>query len=195
MIDQNTFGKTPAAKYLARELSRPGNDILVKSVTRRIVSTNTAVNDLVSAYESDELSAKTLANCLRLMREEVAKENSVNIIDQLRQNVQIGLIKRGIRQSTIARKAERVMVSPDTRSCFSEPQFISGSENPYAVHYEFKDSTSGHVYAAGAKTLPEGKSYTYSLYSDDVIDVTPEILMERSNRRCARQGKPHMSVV
>lgn len=195
MIDQNTFGKTPAAKYLARELSRPGNDVLVKSVTRRIVSTNTAVNDLVSAYESEVLTAKTLANCLRLMREEVAKENSVNIIDQLRQNVQIGLIKRGIRQSTIARKAERVMVSPQTRSCFSELEFTSSSEIPYAIHYAFKDSASGHIYFAGLKTIPEGEVRTHSLHSNDVVDVTPEILMERSNRRCLRQGKPHMSNV
>lgn len=193
MIDQNTFGKTPAAKYLARELSRPGNDVLIKSVTRRIVSTNTAVNDLVSAYECERLSAKTLANCLRLMREEIAKENSVNIIDQLRQNVQIGLIKRGIRQSTIARKAERVMVSPETRSIFSAPQFCTGENKPYAVHYEFKDKTSGHIYGAGLKTIPDGISHVYRVYADSVKDVSPEILMERSNRRCARQGKPHMS--
>lgn len=193
MIDQNTFGKTPAAKYLARELSRPGNDVLIKSVTRRIVSTNTAVNDLVNAYENEQLTAKTLANCLRLMREEVSKENSVNIIDQLRQNVQIGLIKRGIRQSTIARKAERVMVSPETRSIFSSPQFCTGENEPYAVYYVFKDKPSGHVYYAGLKTIPDGVSYTYRVYADLVNDVTPEILMERSNKRCLRQGKPHMN--
>lgn len=189
MINENTFGKTPAAKYLARELSRVGNEVLSKSVGRRITSTNTAVKDLVNAYEEECISTKTLANTLRLMREEISYEFPFTLVDQLRQNVQIGLIKRGLRLCSVARKAERVMQNPEYRS--AEKNVVCDGES-VTIFYKFKDSTSGKMYDAGAVFEGDDRRYVSHYQQSDVDDITPELLNERSDRRCLRQGKPHM---
>lgn len=191
MIDEKTFGTTPAAKYLIRELSRPGNETRTKSVTRKLVSTNTSINDLLSAYHAGALKSKTFANCLRLMREDISRNIQVDIIDQLCQNVQIGFIKRCIRLTTVNRKAERVMISPQNRASKMR-------SNVYGDEYFFVDSTSNKEYHAGTFYHPIYESskpeVVVARYSQ-IEDVTPDVLMERSNRRCARLGKPHMENV
>jgi hypothetical protein len=190
-VSQNTFGNTPAAKYLTRELSRVENSLLSKSIGRRITSTNTAVRDLISAYESGSLSAKTFANCLRLMREEVSSEVSITLIDQLRKNVQIGLIKRGIRLCSVARKSERVLENVDNKS--TKVPFVSTVSS--GTTYTFTDSMSGRTFVAGIKYDGwDDTVYPSRVWLSEVDDINPEILMERSNRRCARQGKPHMEM-
>lgn len=198
-MNEKTFGSTPAAMYLARTLNELGNESLKRSVGRRITSTTSAVNDLVGSYERGFLPAKTVANCLRLMREEVTKdEDSVfwmdldlrskkqslyHLVDKLRRNVQIGAIKRGIRLCQIARKAEHVMKSP-------YGLFDDGTKY-------FQDIQSGRVFEAGKIFEYMGFDITAvkKFNRDEVSDVTPELLVERSNKRCKRLGKPHMKGV
>lgn len=196
MISENTFGGTPAAMYLARRLNEIGSKTLTRSVGKQITATNRVVLELINGYESGFISAKTLANTLRLMRKEVSESQDMataeTLVDQLRRNVQIGLIKRGIRQSTVARKAERVMSAPFDRS---SDYYVERGE-PRVTAFSFIDSTSGNRYEAGMLIEHEEEPpmvVKNTFYMEDVNDVTPELLMERSNRRCARLGKPHMA--
>lgn len=192
-MDEKTFGSTPAAMYLVRTLNEIGNQSLSRSVGRRITTTSNAVNDLVYSYSLGFLTSKTVANCLRLMREEVTKdEDSVFwmdldlrskkqslylLVDKLRRNVQIGAIKRGIRLCQVARKAEKRMESP------------YGCDNEGRKY--FIDGQSGKCFQAGM-ILDGGRTVAIRKFSvDEVSDVSPELLVERSNKRCKRLGKPH----
>lgn len=201
MLSETTYGSTPAAVYLARTLNTLGNKTLMRNVGKRIVSSNKAVADLVRSYELCFLTAKTLANCLRLMREEISiaeipeDKSPEKLVEQLTRNIQIGVIKQGIRLSTLARKAERVMESPISRCNFSK----CTAEN--VIEFWFKDSNSNKIYPAGSAFIEKDKhgtiignnNYPSVFQIKDVNDITPELLMRRSNKRCARLNKPHMT--
>jgi hypothetical protein len=190
----DTFGNTPAALYLVRELTRLNNKSLTRTIGKRITTTTKAVNELVNAYSENRISPKTLANTMRLMREEVV--NEVVLTDdpdeqfahRLRKNVQVGSIKQAIRVSTIARKDERVMVDPINRA--RSVKLPDGD-----TEYVFRDSESGILHVAGWSFIDSnGEKYmgvTYPTISE-VDGNTAVKLMERSDKRCLRQGKPHM---
>jgi hypothetical protein len=200
-IPETTFGNTPAAMYLARKLNEMQDVALLRSTGRRITATFHQTKQLVAAYEQGTgnggIDTKTLANCLRLMREEITNEIVVDkvqykIIHQLRRNVQIGHIKRAIRLATIARKAERVMSSPDAKA-----SDVSGKALGVMVtelSYYFTDSQSNKKYLAGVTISDEAdESYVliHKFKLSDVETITPELLHERSERRCIRLKKPH----
>lgn len=203
-MDINTFGKTPAAMQLVRFLNAIEDAALNLSISRRINSTNVTVRDLIAAYESQALPAKTVANCLRLLRNEIVNDvgshsfTDDTIVDQLRRNVQIGIIKRGLRLCTISRKAEIVMQNPEVRSSEREVVEVDGG---FETHYKFRDSQSGKSYTAGMIFKSDGTEPFFDMdgevfvthYEQSNVDfITPELLHERSNRRCLRRGKPHM---
>lgn len=206
-MDINTFGKTPAAMYLVRFLDAIEDESLNRAISRRITSTNNAVRDLLNAYDCQNLSTKTIANCLRLMRQEIVTDVGCHsftddtTIDNLRRNVQIGIIKRGLRLCAISRKAERVMQNPDFRSSEREVVEVDGG---IETLYKFRDSQSGKLYSAGMVFKSDGTEPFFGMDGDvfithheqnDVDYITPELLHERSNRRCLRQGKPHMTKI
>ena len=201
-LSKNTYGDSPAALYLVRVLNEYNNSAVTRSVGKRITASSKCVNELVEAYQLNAMSAKSVANCLRLMRAEVSMPCPVSapspdrLIDQLTRNVQIGLIKKAMRLCTIARKAERVMENPDKRS--ANQKFSLSTAGVAQTLFEFKDSESGKTYTAG-RALMFGTSKPCLLPKtfkfEDVQDVTAEILMERSDRRCKRLGKPHMENV
>lgn len=194
-MNEQTFGSTPAALYLARTLIELDDQSLNRAVGRRITGTTSAVNDLVGAYERGFLPVKTVANCLRLMREEVTNEQIIDVayymgvpanplrslVDKLRRNVQIGAIKRGIRLCQIARKSEHIMTK--------RRGLVDESGTVY-----FRDSQSGCVFEAGKifKYMGVDINAVRKFNRDEVSEITPELLMERSNRRCKRLNKPHM---
>lgn len=201
-LSENTFGDTPAALYLVRALNELNNPAVGRSVGKRITSNSKCVNELVQAYSEGTMSAKSVANCLRLIRLEVSSGMPEyafpcpqRLIDQLTRNVQIGLIKRAMRMCTIARKAERVMENPTQRG--QVINFTAGSvfgKGIDSVQYSFTDSTSKEQYTAGSLFTYPGYpmvAVTKRFDLNEIKDVTPELLMERSNRRCKRLGKAH----
>lgn len=212
-FSETTFGRTPAAMYLARELKALGSDSMTRNVGKQITATSRAVNDLLFAYSEGALSPKTVANCLRLMRQEVSYEvtyfpssleveasqidkaeaqfSKERLISQLRRNVQIGMIKRGLRLCTVARKAEHVMASPEKRSSSMIPQTHLWRDS---LTFQFFDSSTQAFYDAGTLSLAsDGEVYVeQKLFSpDEINDITPDTLIERSERRCIRLKKPH----
>lgn len=177
-LSVTTFGKTPAGMYLVRELNTTGTESDIRSAGKRITATTRQVGDLISIYESWGISIKTVANCLRLMRLEIASApNATSLIEQLIRNVQIGHIKCGIRTVTIGRKAERVMQSPEKRTNQQFGKFV------------FTDSTSGRCFVAG--DMVDGILIANRPTSTESEFITPELLNARSIARCTRQNKPH----
>jgi len=199
-IPENTFGETPAAMYLCRRLNEDQNSVALRSAGRRISGTAAQVRQLITAYEANYIGPKTLANSLRLMREEISsepkpKENTFE--DQLRRNVQIGYIKQGIRLASVARKAEHVMSSPQSKGRkFNEIDYGNGLK---VQEIYFCDQQSGKTIKAGelysnSKTNEKVGLIVHTPVMSEVDDITPELLHLRSNRRCLRLGKAHAKI-
>jgi len=189
-LDEKTFGDTPAAMYLARALNELNSLNLSRSAGKRITATRKQVLDLEEAYTVGVLPSKTVANCLRLMRLEIASQENPytdrckeRLIEQLIRNVQIGYIKKGLRLCSVARKAERKLEVASLEDGFGE---LSYTVKLYDRQSE-KYVNAGVINSEGLKTKTV-------VFSSEVETVTPEVLMTRSNRRCARLGKPHMAV-
>ena len=173
ILNEFTFGNTPAALHLVRKLNEYGTLDSIRSVSHRITTTKTHVAELVAAYQSGFLSPKTLANTLRLMREEVTN-SKCNQLDRhlhnLCQNVQIGAIKQAMRLAQIARKAE-------TRMADYQNKTILYSDNR-RMWYE---AESKRYYTAGR--VVDDTSMTKVFTLKEAAIVTPEILNHRSNKR------------
>jgi hypothetical protein len=213
-MDEMTFGKTPAAMYLARTLNELDNKSLSRSVGRSITATTNAVAQLMHAYGVGVLSPKVLANTLRLMRLEISPPDDEfaldwgnekqfsdemqlrGLVDKLTKNVCVGVIKSAIRTATVASKAERVMVSPEKRGFAT---FINDDNFSQVREFSFYDKQLDKEVICGSVALDrlskEVDVYVYRPQPEDVDTITPELLVERSNRRCKRQGKPHMEGV
>lgn len=199
-IPENTFGETPAAMYLCRRLNEDKNSVALRSAGRRISGTAAQVRQLITAYEANYIDPKTLANLLRLMREEISSEPKPkeNIFeDQLRRNVQIGYIKQGIRLASVARKAEHVMNSPlDKGRKFNEIEYDDGLK---VQEIYFYDNQTGKLIKAGElysniKTNESIGSMVHIPIAEEVDNNTTELLHLRSNRRCLRLGKSHAKI-
>jgi hypothetical protein len=198
-IPETTFGNTPAAMYLCRKLNEAKNPIILRSYGRRITGTFSQVKQLVEAYECGSIEPKTMANCLRLLREEVSAHRfAVTIEEQLCRNVQIGHIKRALRLAQVARKAARVMTSPENKSLGS---ILTPGDGGVMVDYFFRDSESGLRFKAGSvytvfdadTQVPEDFTIVHRPAQESVDHITPEVLHARSIRRCIRLKKPHVT--
>ena len=189
---ETTYSSTPAGMYLARLMIELYNPTFARCVGKRITATNRSVAELLSGYETGSVSAKTVANCLRLMRLEISNEvdpfngveSTERLIDQLRRNVQIGAIKRAIRLTTIARKAEHVMAKPGERARRTEVV-----DNLHL--YKVVDTITNAEYTAGYSSLTDGDTWSSIIYREEFVDIDPNLLHDRSLRRCTRLGKPH----
>lgn len=186
-LDLFTFGSTPAAQYLARIISER-NPFAMKACSNRIRTYNTNVNQIEQSVASSVMSAHVAANLLRLLRDEATTiafpEDMVEgkFIAQLLRNVIIGHIKRAIRRVTTLRKIENGNITlPKVR--IKASRVIGTGQDIYSIlgYVAGIDYKDGDYFPQ----LPE--------YEDLQDSTTPELLMERSDRRCLRQGKPHMA--
>jgi hypothetical protein len=186
-IDIFTFGSTPACQYLSRILNER-NPAAVKACAVRAQTFNNNVNGIERAVTDGQMTAHVAANLLRLLRDDATRIEFNDMVEgkfiaQLLRNVIIGNIKRAIRRVTTLRKIENGNVNSDkiTRKA--------------SVMHVTKESTQYSILGYPAGVLyNDGKYYRqYPEYCEIKDETTPELLMERSNRRCLRQGKPHMA--
>ena len=193
-LDEKTFGATPAAMYLVRTLNEIDNPVLTRSTGKRVTATCSMVAELVSAYECGWISAKVLANTMRLMREEVvhdyylaglleAEKTPERLVHQLQKNVRIGYIKKAIRQATVARKCETVMTAPHRKGVHFS---TVGKAKEFAY---FDNQLDKHVHAGWL--FDDGHSMIHPIIKDEVETITPQLLHDRSLKRCKRLGKSH----
>ncbi len=186
--DLFTFGSTPAAQYLARIINER-NPLAMKSCSNRIRTFNTNVNEIEDSVAAGYMTAHVAANLLRLLRDEatlIELDPSIaeaKFISQLLRNVIIGHIKRAIRRVSTLRKIESGNVNlPKIRAKGSRVVRNAG-ESIYSIL----------GYVAGVE-YSDGDYYRQFPDYEAIEDgTTPELLMERSNRRCLRQNKPHMT--
>jgi hypothetical protein len=187
--DLNTFSNTPAGQYLTRIINER-NPGAMKSCSNRIRTFNTNVNEIEHAVADGHMSAHVAANLLRLLRIDATLiELGTDVVEgkfisQLLRNVIIGHIKRAIRRVTTMRKIESGNVNlPKVRT--KGARTTGEWDNLYSV-YNILGHTAGVEFA-------DGRYYRqFPMYEDLEDSTTPELLMERSNRRCLRQGKQHM---
>jgi hypothetical protein len=180
-----TFGSTPAAQYLARTINER-NPFLMRNCSNRIRTFNTNVHQIENAVEAGTMTAHVAANLLRLLRLDAAAitlpEDAVEgkFIAQLLRNTIIGNIKRAIRRVTTIRKIElgNVNLSQVQRKATKS---IGDGTTVYSI--------LGYIAGIEAHGGYIRENPPYSIIADE---TTPELLMERSNRRCLRQGKQHM---
>lgn len=191
MIDIDSFGDTPAAHYLARALDESGNKSFVRNAGRSITNTAKQVGELINAYENGAIQSKTVANCLRLMRQDISSNeyfgegfSDLRLITRLTQNIQIGYIKRAMRMCVSAKKSERVMANPVVRGTRAELDNTGGA----VIQYFDKDLKS---YVTAGYLTPDGEKYLQLVDCDQVQTVTSEDLHKRSEARCIRLKKKH----
>jgi hypothetical protein len=180
MLNDNTFGKTPAAMYLVRVLNETNSNALIRTCSKQIHKFNRNVHEIVAAVDAGVMSANTAGNLLRILRLEATNlsvsENKLT--SQLLSNTIIGEIKRAIRKVTVVRKIEHVLESP-----YSRANMLLDPNNGDLVF-----AAMGYVVARENEA-----GLIESIPSSGFIEdkVTAELLHERSWRRCSRQSKKH----
>jgi hypothetical protein len=199
-LNQYTFGKTPAAEYLVRELNRINDPALTRSISTQLKNTRTLVTNLVDSYEDGILNPKTLANTLRLMRleiinklywEEINCPSDHRLAHKLSSNVQIGAIKAAIRLSSVACKSARIVKKSWRQNIHPFNTLVSSED------IKIFDKQLGINIVIGVKYIDEN-GYNIvcnkTIYASEVETITPELLHQRSDARCLRLGKKHMKM-
>lgn len=186
-LDIYTFGKTPAGQYLARFLNE-NNPRAGKACSVRAQTFNTNVNQIEQAVRTG-MTPRVAANLLRLLRDEATTidfDDTIKdgkFIAQLLRNVIIGNIKRALRAVSTLRKIENGNINPAQLFRKAAVHTVPGQTTMY---YTIVGYPAGMV-------LEDGSYFRQFPDYDQIFDeTTPELLMERSNRRCLRQGKQHM---
>jgi hypothetical protein len=188
IFDATTFGKTPAGLYLVRFLNE-NNPRAGKACSVRAQTFNMNVNQIEQAVRTG-MTPRVAANLLRLLRDEATTidfDDTIikdgKFIAQLLRNVIIGNIKRALRVVSTLRKIENGNTNPAQLSRKAAVHTIPGIN---ATYYTILGYPAGVIH-------DDGDFYRQIPDYDQIFDeTTPELLMERSDRRCLRQGKPHM---
>lgn len=192
-LDKNTFGNSPAAFQLVDALNLRKKPNISKSVSRSISTTAKQVNELIQSYYSGAMSPKTLGNCFRLMRDEVSLSAMFSYgtlldlkIHQLCRNVQIGHIKRGIRLSTVARKAEHVMQDPSgKRALYYNVDTKYHTETVFTFH----DSSTDKVYIAGSTVSYPGDDVSVNYATINAKEVNAGVVERLTENTARRKAK------
>jgi len=188
-MDINTFGKSPAANYLARRLNELDNKKLSRACTVRVTASNANVSAIINSVSDGSMSAKVAANLLRLLREEatyishLADEldtRETEFVGNLLRNTIIGHIKSAMRKTSIMRKIENGNVD------IHKVNRKAHLEEPVDRGVKFFSILG---YAAGA-VYSDGEYYRQHPAFEDIEDpTTAELLHLRSRARCVRQNK------
>jgi hypothetical protein len=181
MIDENTFGKNPAAKFLARELNKINDQKLNTIAGHRITSTSTAVGELVTSYDNGHISLKTFSFIINLMRTNIIETNNPpELVYQLIRNIQLSYIRSSLRKAEIAKRIDK---STTRKMKNAKPQkMVVYVDKSTGVSYNICSSFDGSFI----------KNKVPLSHIQD--KKTSTLLSQKSDARCLRQGKPHMLV-
>ena len=189
MLQLNSFGKSPAAEHLVRQLNAltVGKSEASRSVSKSIRLFNENIKCILEAVDHEAMTAKVAANLLRLLRSEA---QTVNIqawddagvctrehITNLTRNVVIGNIKQAIRKITVIRQVQ------NNSSTFAKAK-RSGRVSD-CLGRKCSVEVMGHPagYLTHQDVWVQWTPFTWTIEDE----VTAEILHERSDRRQARK--------
>lgn len=105
-LDKTTFGKTPAAIYLADYLSNLDKPIVAKRTGKMLTSYRNTLSQLEESNNVGILNAHNLARVVGSMREEFHVEVGDELASNLVTNIIIGEMKTLLRKSSEIRKIE-----------------------------------------------------------------------------------------
>jgi len=134
MLDKFTYGKTPAAIYLAARLNEFGNPKMSRIVTSHLCRVNTMLNELESSNCAGEMSVRTLSFLTELLRDQLKRLEqeggfltSDKTVNNLVSNVIIGKMKsvqRRSREATLesklAHRANGIIIRDSLTKSFEE---------------------------------------------------------------------------
>lgn len=192
-LDINTFGKTPAANYLARALNEIDDRRISRSCTIRINSFNNNIEEIFRSVEENCMSTKTAANLCRLLRQEASQvyidqsnwDDGYGLIDNLVQNVIIGKIKTLTRRLGILRKIEIGSCNEDKIKTHGKATVYDKAVN--SSTYTICGYVAGIVYE-----MDDAPNRFYKIppeLSDIKDDITADYLHKKSFIKCKKQGK------
>ncbi|CAB4130031.1 hypothetical protein UFOVP116_235 [uncultured Caudovirales phage] len=192
MIDTKTFGKTPAAEQLVRQLNEIQHQPTIRSVSIAIKTFNDNVKSILDAVDLDAMTAKVASNLLRLLRQEAQTINiqaydvhgcTTEYITNLTKNVVIGNIKRAIRSITVIRKIQNSNTTLAKVKSKASNNVISATD--YVVSYQILGYRAG--YSVGQRKTQHEWVPDYPRSSEVAEVVTSEMLHARSQARRARK--------
>jgi len=190
MLDKHTFGKTPAAIYLADRLNVLNDPRYTQKVSSRIHEVQTAIADIVKAHEAGHIKLHTLNFFVSFMRQKIIgiKTNflqselyvgsgshimpdvlSVNLMT----NVLVGELKsitRRSRQVKILKTKQQRVVTKLRQDGFETMLCHDGD----------------HVLAR----VDEQLVIPNITLANVVDETTAEVLIRRSRKKLERLGKP-----
>ena len=192
MLHLNTFGKTPAAEHLVRQLNSRVDPAANRSVSVAIKTFNANVAAVVESVDQCSMSAKVAANLLRLLRTEAGTitvrpeglftndmVDFYRFVTNLTRNVVVGNIKRAIRQVTTVRKIQN-----------GNSTLAKAQSRGVSVAEPFGPNTAVNImgYRAGYVSYYGTWIPDFPLTWEIADPVTAELLHQRSLQRIARRG-------
>ncbi len=112
-MDKTTFGRAPAAMYLATYLDEKGEQALTRKVSRVLRDVRELLNDVVASHLlTDELKPKSFSKLLQLIKDDISWK-CANLTDQhaahLVQNILIGELRTFQKRAAKARTVQTVV--------------------------------------------------------------------------------------
>lgn len=184
-LEKNTYGKTPAAIYLAEVMSNHPQK--VRMVGKTLNSYRTALADLEKSYEAGTMQKRTFGRYLGIERLKLAqtreylKQSCDELVVNLVLNVMTGDLNRLLR---IYSKMNSLQRSTLARAMNVYKQAESKPEEVQIVNKEDGSNIAVKFINNSTAVLKEKLKFS------DIPDViTAETLMEKSLTRLNRLGK------
>ena len=182
-MDRYTFGKTPAALYLADHLNILNDKKLTRKISSKIHAVQTIIAEALKSHEAGTISTHTLSFIASTLRERVMTRSQQLLSDNdelsvnLMTNILIGELK------SLIRKAQKIKHLKRTQD-----QILSALQNsPFPI------DTTGEAFRSncGLELVSTKEVLTVKKLSmKDVVDqTTAESLIERSRAKLERLGK------
>jgi hypothetical protein len=192
-MNETTYGKSPAAMYLARVLNEINDPYLNRAIGKRISGTSSMVKMLVESYQADTMSSSAVSGFLSLMYEDMKAKNAIKsgpngkpkfeFAFHLCYNVRIGMIRSAKRMCQRAKKSEKCV----QRAILRDKEDSANSVTSNLIAY--RDKETGSVVYAGKREA----EIDYVLFKESPDDIA-DLLHQRSNARNKRLGKPYTKV-
>lgn len=177
MLDKNTFGKTPAAIYLAHHLNAVGSKKLIQKISRFFDGIQRTINELEASNRAQLLSAHVIGAFIVPLQDRARECYSSIEIDnklaaQLMTNVMMGSIKELARKVTITRHIEQKLV----RTIYDQNYTQEKLDDGYSKEFVGEPKMVKYPH----RILPIS-------WAQD--EITPETLVEKSKAKLKRRGK------
>lgn len=166
-LDKTTFGKTPAAIYLADYLNKLGKPIVTKRAGKMLTSYRNTLSQLGQANKIGVLNAHNLARVVSSIREHFQVDVGDELASNLVTNTLVGEMKSLLRKSSEIRKIEML-----------QNRVIGHSE----ILGEFKNK-KGYSVARVTEDTIELPSYTVSDVTDEINAETLTLKWEKKMKR------------